>query len=79
VKIVEFLQARIAEDQAWAEDNRDDCWAWGDPERTLLECEAKRRIVSAADPEFGMGNYALRALAAIYARHPDYDPDWSLG
>jgi len=50
--LTDFLLARIAEDEAWA--NRTDCGcgdhaAWPQrpdcPDRVLAECEAKRRIV----------------------------------
>lgn len=61
-----------------------------DPARVLAECEAKRAIVDAAmvyeegpgdpkpeDPDGGWAlSIALRALAAIYADHPDYDEAW---
>ena len=60
-----------------------------DPARVLAECEAKRAIVadrdridrSADGDEWSMGysdaNYsALHALAAVYADHPDYLPEW---
>ncbi len=58
------------------------------PARILAECEAKRRIVEAAreySPELQYGDngewafdLTLRALAAVYADHPDYDPEWAL-
>lgn len=99
--ITEFLLARIADDEAeataahwarcgsmgWDDSTPCDC---GLPERTLAECEAKRRIVadrvridrSANEDEWSMGysdanHDALRALAAVYADHPDYNPAWS--
>lgn len=65
---------------------------WG-PRRVLAECEAKRRIVEFhgqdVDRDFcatcsGSGPRAqgwpcdtLRALAQVYADHPDYQPEWS--
>lgn len=61
-----------------------------DPARVLAECEAKRRIVSRCDliirgrdvGMFGEGQRQdasdnLRALAAVYADHPDYDAAWA--
>lgn len=63
--------------------------ALSDAARVLAECRAKRRIVedkrridaSAGDTEwhygYSDGNYdAIRALAFVYADHPDYDPAW---
>lgn len=61
-------------------------------ERLLRECEAKRRIVETfpipfiADPPDGveLSDVAqvavdvLRALAAVYVDHPDYDSKWRL-
>ena len=52
-----------------------------DPARVLAECEAKRLIVehfSETGIDF-LGEIArvpLRALAAVYADHPDYDEAW---
>ena len=61
-----------------------------DPARVLAECAAKRAIVAdreridrnASDSEWAMGysdaNYsALRALAAVYSDHPDYQSEWA--
>lgn len=62
------------------------------PDRRLLaECAAKRAIVadrlssdrSAADDEWSWGwsdaNYrAVKAIAAVYADHPDYQQEWAL-
>lgn len=59
--------------------------------RVLAECEAKRRIVEAHPSRFGgcetcheldgPDAYApcatLRALAAVYAQHPDYRSEWT--
>ena len=60
-----------------------------DPARVLAECDAKRRIVVAAEdydnhPWGGIGDddgwtaleWALRVLALPYADHPDYDERW---
>lgn len=89
--IVEFLLARIAEDEREA----NAClaqWARGDggtPRRWYrveAECRAKRAIIEmwAARQEdhlvvqahaTGLG-LAIKALAAVYADHPDYQPAW---
>ncbi|MGZ4520698.1 MAG: DUF6221 family protein [Mycobacteriaceae bacterium] len=63
-----------------------------DPARVLAECEAKRRIVAdhsdhyspddpavcdAHDGKYGVDECpTLRALAGIYANHPDYRVEW---
>lgn len=76
-----FLLARIAEDEI----NR-----VGYPGRVLRECEAKRRIVWTCVSAFrGVDNPpdwikgqrasaygACKALAAVYADHPDYREEW---
>jgi hypothetical protein len=88
-RLIDFLDARITEDERNAE-------------RMLAECEAKRRIVGEllerqamvdaeiANPafsedlrdeaydegyEYGL-EVALRFLALPYADHPDYGEDW---
>lgn len=103
--IVEFLLARIAEDEALV----DDCDHSTRPPigglqsvdiphefggvslydfRLAAECEAKRAAVDLAildedaaceDDDYngyGFGDRLLRALAAVYADHPDYRPEW---
>ncbi|WP_425956966.1 DUF6221 family protein [Xylanimonas sp. McL0601] len=91
--IVEFLRARIAEDEEAARgvlprDGGDAGLGWG-PERVLIECEAKRRIVEHVigsgwsgyldDPDFkGDGWAVLVNLAAPFTSHPDYDEQWSM-
>jgi hypothetical protein len=61
-----------------------------DPARVLAECEAKRRIIGT--PPYGHNGLhlcsdemtddhecvVLRALASVYADHPDFNPDWRL-
>jgi hypothetical protein len=123
--LVDFLLARIAEDEAvarepwlhvladvkawwdaaedepgfYAEDQPDDVKglaktllqierARGMYARVLAECEAKRRIVALHAPDdegFHICHDSLaddsdcgelRALAAIYADHPDYREEW---
>jgi len=100
--ITEFLEARIAEDEArassgWARlgDSRWETTDYGQdfltPSAVLAECAAKRAIVagrvridrSANDDDWSMGysdaNYeAVKALAAVYADHEDYDSGWAL-
>ena len=112
--IVEFLRARLDEDEAKVREairmrmetplmNPEmntkpdyDLEPWEDigipamiigPERALREVEAKRSIITEIesrndfDPEmWGMSRLparALLALAAVYADHPDYQPDWT--
>lgn len=55
-----------------------------DPARVLAECEAKRRIVEAADnvvePDSGRRlalEFVVRQLASVYADHPDFNPSWA--
>jgi hypothetical protein len=54
--------------------------AWS-PTRVLAECAAKRAIITQVS-DVQWGGYAVRDvilghLAAVYADHPDYDPDWA--
>jgi hypothetical protein len=104
--ITEFLEARIAEDEAAARlrdvqtfgaEQRAFAGVQGvfDPARVLAECEAKRRIVAVhsirADTCETCTEYhsqisgcenepwpcaTIRALASVYADHPDFDPAW---
>ncbi|WP_235738983.1 DUF6221 family protein [Nocardioides alcanivorans] len=127
--IVEFLLARIADDEAMAMAQREDVerefgsttvelhspidqeglgdMGWPalviDESRVQAECEAKRQIVELHAPDDG-GSLpispewwscstceqdpraeawsewpcsTLRALASVYADHPDYDPAWN--
>jgi hypothetical protein len=98
--LVEFLTARLDEDEAWAND-RAYIWAteWSciqDPARVLREVDAKRKILAeyqaVLDDARGVGessrrprlygrydglDHALKALAAVWSGHPDYDPDWA--
>ena len=51
-----------------------------DPARVLAECAAKRAIVEQAertDSGWWESNY-IAILAAVYADHPDYQPDYQL-
>jgi hypothetical protein len=85
--IVEFLRARLDEDEAWG--RSPECGYQQDPARVLREVEAKRRIVescspqsldnSCADPgERCLAEVTLEALALPYSDHPDYQPEWNL-
>src|SRR5690242_9077178 len=52
-----------------------------DPERILREVAAKRQLLATADQAYyAADHYAhdqiLQALAAVYAEHPDYRPEW---
>lgn len=109
--ITEFLIARIAEDEAaaneqdGAEYHTDGAWPDGMAARVLAECAAKRAIIEAhpdgnAAYKDAAGAYlpmfrgycatcsdhevepwpcpTLRAIAAVYADHPDYRQEWAL-
>ena len=78
--LTEFLEARIAEDEATVEgmDVRS--------ARVAAECDAKRAILNIdwgalCDVPACSGGYEARdgvllPLAYIYAGHPDYLPEW---
>jgi hypothetical protein len=82
--LVEFLTARLDEDEASDEVHEMYCESvqpvpfpcdCGWRARWPREIEAKRAIVAGA----GLTMYrdlCLRALAAVYADHPDYDEAW---
>lgn len=49
--------------------------------RVLAECQAKRAIIEQVSDIEWTGSYAVRDvvlghLAAVYADHPDYQPEW---
>ena len=110
--ITEFLEARIAEDEAGAinrvvlrcEDRRS--LSMDDAERAHAECAAKRAIIAEHVPvdysglgmespnacarcgaDLNMSDWewahdsfpcpTLRAVAAIYADHPEYQQEWT--
>lgn len=57
-------------------------WARHDPARVLREVEAKRRIVERyawlrEHGDTGGAAWVLPLLAAAYADHPDYRPEWA--
>lgn len=79
--LIEFLAARIAEDEATADEWPQNGW-WR--RYVLAECETKRRIVELHehrvehDPTNG-GDWSratLQTLATAYASHPDYRAEW---
>jgi len=108
--ITEFLEARIAEDEAQAYNVLVFRMIPGTgmpgnqaiPDRVLAECAAKRAILAEHEMAIRsdgirrqegcvMCNYnrdygweetgpckTLRALAAVYASHPDYRQEWAL-
>jgi hypothetical protein len=103
--LVEFLRARITEDE-----KRAGLGSWeGWDRRVLAECAAKRRIIAVAvgdwdeatidravrlnqrgstvvyedgEEEEEVAEWTttrlLRALAAVYADHADYQPEWKV-
>ena len=88
MNITEFLEARIAEDEAragsgWARlgDTRWETDNYGrnflTPSAVLAECKAKRALL---DIDFltseQFDNH--RALASAYKDHPDYRQEWAL-
>ena len=80
--LVEFLRARLDEDEA-------EHWAIAsiyiarhDPARVLREVEAKRRIVATAvlmldgGVSYESWESVLQDLALPYSEHPDYRQEW---
>ena len=90
MSIVEFLLARIAEDEDLAKVYAEGLY---DSARVLAECAAKRWVLDTlrsyepdtewrTEPDMGKrGNNAagaVRQLAAVYAEHEDYREEWAL-
>lgn len=88
LSITEFLLARIAEDEAAAQP-----FPGAADQRALRECAAKRAIIGLADDvetiddalmietaswKWETSDKILRALAAVYSDHPDYQSVWSM-
>ena len=52
----------------------------GDPDRVLAECKSKLRIVEACEDDERWydlsGHPVLRALASVYADHPEFREEW---
>lgn len=74
--IIEFLEARIAEDEKVALPGSQ----W------LAECAGKRAIIKLNAGASVLGDWKtvrpeavmIRALAALYKDHPDYRQEWAL-
>lgn len=82
--LVDFLLARIAEDEADVRDGRVGIISLTLAARVLAECDSKRRIVEHAAQVHRFGDAVARQivdnvlslLALPYVAHPDYDEDW---
>jgi Family of unknown function (DUF6221) len=79
VSIDDFIKARIAEDEAAVELERQ--LQTGDGSRTeyvqrLMECLEKRARMELYGTEPG-GMSVLKHLASGYADHPDYRKEWA--
>ncbi|GAA1436372.1 hypothetical protein GCM10009616_35950 [Microlunatus lacustris] len=79
--LTDFLLARITGDEDQVRDAADDsaipadCWP---AERILAECAAKReQIAQIITLRIESGRIA-RAMATVWADHPDYDLEWRL-
>lgn len=81
--ILDFLNARIAEDEAEARRALEQLGMVAEAKadlRAFAECAAKRKIIDLADevdPVAVRTTAILKALAAIYADHPDYQQAWA--
>jgi Family of unknown function (DUF6221) len=89
--LIDFLEARIAEDEADArrgletEGMSGPVAGWFNPGRVLSECAAKRKILGnvplVTDVPTAIGatsEYVLMALAAVYKDHQDYQEGWAV-
>ena len=89
--LIDFLEARIAEDEADArrglemEGLAGPVVGWFNPGRVLSECAAKRTILGnvplVTDVAMAIGatsEYVLMSLAAVYKDHPDYQDGWAV-
>jgi hypothetical protein len=89
--LIDFLEARIAEDEADARRGLETEGAagpvvgWFNPGRVLSECAAKRKILGnvplVTDVPTAIGatsEYVLMALAAVYKDHQDYQEGWAV-
>ena len=89
--LINFLEARIAEDEADArrglemEGSAGPVVGWFNPGRVLSECAAKRKILGnvplVTDVATAIGatsEYVLMSLAAVYKDHPDYQEGWAV-
>lgn len=87
VTLVEFLEARIAEDEAMFT-HADMHWPEIEgyllvgftEERALAECAAKRAIISQVSDvkwgSFAVRDFILEVLAVPYSSHPEFNPAW---
>lgn len=95
--ITEFLEARIAEDEAVLEAvpvaaQQSDDFDFGGTDdylrftmgygRAVAECEAKRAIIKAFDPQSPdldpyVGRDVMAMLATVYQDHPDCRQEWA--
>jgi hypothetical protein len=77
MNITEFLEGRIAEDEARARSLLDSSQEGYDineyAERMLAECKAKREIIAKVQ---GLDFSLLEALAYVYKDHHSYDRNW---
>jgi hypothetical protein len=92
--IIDFLEARIAEDEAAVREQSpgppNECGSESAAPlfgraRVLAECAAKRKILAnvplVADIPAQVGGtstYVLMCLASVYSQHPDYQAGWAL-
>jgi hypothetical protein len=90
--LIEFLMARIAEDEEWARLSAGPLYSDAEPGtpgysgRVLAECEAKRNLLNwhrqydtdeAGEPHGREDQCPTwRLLASPYADHPDYRSEW---
>jgi hypothetical protein len=83
--LVEFLRARAAEDEAWAQNPECD----QDPDRLLREVEAKRRIIERYERQTAKASESameedrawtlapvLLDLALPYVDHEEFKDEW---
>jgi hypothetical protein len=79
VSIDKFIQARIAEDEAEAELQRQlqvGGGSWSKYVQRVMECAEKRATMELYGTEPG-GMSVLKQLASGYADHPDYRKEWA--
>jgi len=89
MELLEFVSARIAEDQAWVRAqekvavrthrfvvNAPHPGHWN---RVKRECRAKRRVLEIVSRmrNRDTARTLLIALAGVWADHPDFEPDWA--
>ncbi|WOH20141.1 DUF6221 family protein [Paenarthrobacter sp. GOM3] len=93
MNIIEFLEARLDEDEMEARDMAGTEWydgGWPDDHcnKILAESETKRAIIAQCrvdhedsltrnDDTLELATVVLYLLAQVYSAHPDYDPGWT--